>query len=267
MRHDVGSVNIEQHNWGITNKDMLGRFLQRSRKTAMGPPGETLYAIGDVHGRADLLQAMISRIAAEPCENPKRCVFLGDYVDRGPDSSGVLDQLVQMGRDNPSTVFLKGNHEAALLDFMRDPDRRDGWLDWGGVETLLSYGVEAPLAMSPQTAAAELRERLPASHLEFLSSLKLTYEAGDYFFAHAGVRPGVELAEQKEGDLLWIREAFHNAPENARPAKTVVHGHHPTKRPVDAGWRIGVDTGAVWSGALTAVEIDGPNRRFLKVVE
>ncbi|MEO1013772.1 MAG: metallophosphoesterase family protein [Pseudomonadota bacterium] len=226
---------------------------------------ETLYAIGDVHGRVDLLDAMIARINSAPSTKPKRLVFLGDYVDRGPASAEVIQRLISLQKEEPKTVLLKGNHEAALLSFLEDPDRHDAWLEWGGVETMESYRVERPLARAPGDLAAELRDRMPDAHLRFLRGLRLSYEAGDYYFVHAGIRPGVALCDQDERDLLWIREAFHNAPASARPEKTIVHGHHPTRKPLDQGWRIGVDTGAVWSGALSAVEIDGPSRRFISV--
>jgi len=150
-----------------------------------------------------------------------------------------------------------------MIDFLADPEANAAWLDWGGAETLISYGVTDTLRGAPKDLAEALGAAMPKGHRDFLMALKLTYEAGDYFFAHAGVKPGRPLAAQREEDLLWIREEFHKAPPAMRPNKVIVHGHHPATHPVDAGWRIGIDTGAVWSGVLTALVLDGADRRFL----
>ncbi|MCK5750595.1 MAG: serine/threonine protein phosphatase, partial [Oricola sp.] len=136
--------------------------------------------------------------------------------------------------------------------------------EWGGEETLESYGVD-PTGKDPRTLAEELSAAMPKSHHDFLAGLALTHQEGDYVFVHAGLRPGAPLDEQKEEDLLWIRKRFHNAAPDARPEQVVVHGHTPTDKPDDAGWRIGVDTGAVYGGMLTAVVLEGNARRFLSV--
>lgn len=254
---------------------MLNRFVTKDRNRPSVPEGERIYAIGDIHGRIDLLDALLARIdtdVAAPSLSPtdgrtviSRLVFLGDYVDRGPDSAGVVDRLVGLGQRDPAPVFIKGNHEAALLEFLHAPERHDAWLDWGGDETLRSYGIDPSAARPAADLARDLRAAMPAPHASFYRDLRASYELGDYFFVHAGVKPGVPLDAQDEKDLLWIRGEFHTTPASARPSKTIVHGHHPTRKPVDVGWRIGVDTGAVWTGVLTALVLQGTSRRFLSV--
>lgn len=238
--------------------------FRKSSNGAAIPEGKRIYAIGDIHGALDALDALIAKIEkdADGLENAQ-LIFLGDYVDRGPDSKGVIDRLASLKKDYKSAVFLKGNHEAAMLDFLDDPEEIMEWLEWGGDETLRSYGVSAPLSKSGDDLANDLANAMPKTHLDFLKSLALTHREGDYFFVHAGIRPGVALDEQEEDDLLWIRGRFHDASEDERPDATIVHGHQPRKKPLDAGWRINVDTGACWSGMLTAVVLEGNKRRFL----
>lgn len=244
---------------------MIERFFRKSGKNASVPNGKTVYAIGDVHGRADMLDELLWRIKddAGSLYNAK-LIFLGDYVDRGPDSRGVIDRLISLRKDHDDAVFLKGNHEALMLDFLADPEDLSQWLEWGGEETLESYGID-PAGKEHRALAAELAAAAPKSHLEFLNGLALTHIEGDYLFVHAGVKPGAPLEEQTEADLLWIRKRFHNAAPDARPDYVVVHGHTPTDKPDDAGWRVGVDTGAVYGGMLTAVALAGSSRRFLSV--
>lgn len=241
---------------------MLEKFFNRAEK-ASAPEGKRVYAIGDIHGRIDLLEELLARIHDDNGGNADQLVFLGDYVDRGPDSKGVIDRLTALGNSDQEVIFLKGNHEAIMLDFLNDPSEKLHWLEWGGEETLESYGVENVLGRSGEDLAAELAKQLPAEHKLFLESLRLTHLEGDYLFVHAGVRPGVPLEDQQEEDLLWIRKRFHKASSKERPDKVVIHGHQPTKKPIDAGWRIGIDTGACWTGRLTAVVLEGTKRRFL----
>lgn len=242
---------------------MLKNFFGGAAKPARTAQGERIYAIGDIHGCADLLDSLLGKIAADSGGTPFRLVFLGDYIDRGPDSRGVLDRLCALKTKGAEASFLKGNHEDVFLDFMRHPAENADWLDWGGAEMVASYGVKGADEMGAAALAASMRARMPAAHLDFLQSLATTARSGDYLFVHAGVRPGVALADQREQDLLWIRGEFHNAPEDKRPDAVVVHGHHPMKKPLDAGWRIAVDTGACFTGRLTAVVLDGETRRFL----
>lgn len=240
--------------------------LGEKRRPASTPEGASLFAIGDIHGRADLLEALLRRLDDEGANAPgARIIFLGDYIDRGPDSRAVIARLIALRNERPATIFLKGNHEDRALAFVAAPEAHADWLDWGGAETLVSYGVAQPETRPSVELGPEFAAAAPASHLEFLRSLELSAEIGDYFFAHAGVRPGVPLELQEAQDLLWIRELFHSAPRERRPEKVIVHGHHPVRRPVDFGWRIAVDTGAVYGGKLTAVALQGTKRRFISV--
>lgn len=229
------------------------------------PKGKTVYAIGDIHGRSDMLDELLWRIKDDAGSlYEAKLIFLGDYVDRGPDSRGVIDRLISLGQDYEDAVFLKGNHEALLLDFLAEPEDLPHWVEWGGAETLESYGLDT-VGKEYGALAEEFLEAAPQSHLDFLNGLKLTHIEGDYLFVHAGVRPGTPLEEQTEEDLIWIRKRFHNAAPSSRPDYVVVHGHTPTDKPDDAGWRIGVDTGACYGGLLTAVALKDNTRRFLSV--
>lgn len=243
---------------------MFGKLLGPSAPKSRAPDGVRIYAVGDIHGRSDLLDKLLVSIAGEEKDGvPAQLVFLGDYLDRGPDSRGVVERLISLGRQRPETVFLKGNHEGYFLNFLDDPVANPHWIDWEGAdETMWSYGVRHGGVARDQVVRA-LNEQMPPAHREFLRSLELTRVFGDYLFVHAGLKPGVPLEEQNEQDLLWIRGEFHRAPEDLRPDKVVVHGHQPIKKPVDVGWRIGVDTGAFFTGVLTAVVLEGTSRRFL----
>ncbi|MDZ7627067.1 MAG: metallophosphoesterase family protein [Parvularculaceae bacterium] len=242
---------------------MIGKLFQGKPPAAAAPAGERLYAVGDIHGCAGLLTQLLVKIDADSGDHKRRLVFLGDYVDRGEDSKAVIDTLLSIRSRAPETIFLRGNHEQAVLDFLEAPDRNEDWLHWGGDKTLESYGIENIWQQSPAALAQALAHRMPDAHLAFLKSLDLWRVLGDYAFVHAGFKPGVAMADQSEQDCLWIRAEFHNAPVEGRPKEVVVHGHHPVKKPLDLGWRIAVDTGAVWSDALTAVVLDGSARRFI----
>ncbi len=191
-------------------------------------------------------------------------VFIGDYVDRGHDSKAVVEQLVNLPSDFV-VHFLRGNHDQALLDFLTDPSSFPSWKDYGAEETLASYGVPPP-ASEDEAALRQTRDRLqaalPANHRSFFETLKLSETIGDYFFAHAGVRPGTPLDRQEERDLMWIRDEFLNSRDEF--GKIVVHGHTPTNAPVVRRNRIGIDTGAYLTGRLTALVLEGKRRRFLR---
>jgi serine/threonine protein phosphatase 1 len=225
-----------------------------------------VYAIGDIHGRADLLDRMIEAIARDLAQRPTQTaltVTVGDYVDRGPDSRGVIERLTRNPFPSP-LVALRGNHESIFEEFLRDPSIADYWRRLGGLETLHSYGVDvAPLmrGRGHEEAAAALRAALPQSHVTFLASLRLTHSVGRYFLCHAGVRPGVPLARQREEDLLWIREEFLDS--RADFGKVVVHGHTPCEAPELRPNRINVDTGAFMSGQLTCAVLEDEGVRFL----
>lgn len=227
------------------------------------PPDMFVAAIGDIHGRADLLEALWPRIQALAQKSDCRhrvLVFLGDYVDRGPDSARVVSRIVA-GFDGFETICLKGNHEEVLLQFLSDPSVGPTWESFGGTPTLQSYGVaHAPDSNWLQTRAS-FAMALPETHLAFFKNLRLHHVIGDYLFVHAGVRPHVPLENQTERDLLWIREQFLES--DASFGHIVVHGHTPTHAPVERANRIGIDTGAVFTGNLTALILEGRTRRFL----
>ncbi len=230
------------------------------------PEGLRVYAVGDVHGRLDLLDPLLARIDADLEDHAAERslqVFLGDYIDRGDASAQVVDRLIRRGETH-ATVCLKGNHEACLLEFLEDPEVLKTWARNGGLTTLLSYGVEPPLHTDQGTRsslAATLEGAMPPAHLLFLSGLPLTFACGDFLFVHAGIRPGVALAGQREEDLLWIRDAFlcHEAPFE----KVIVHGHTPVLEPQIRANRINIDTGAYATGRLTCLRLEGEDIRIL----
>ena len=240
---------------------MLG-FLRSRRivKQPRLPEGIRIYAFGDVHGRSDLLKKMFTVIDADIEQNPVSRpieVFLGDYVDRGPDSAHTLDLLLERSLYR-ETVFLKGNHEAFFLEVLRDPTKLEDWRKFGGLQTLMSYGIQPSLnpdAAEQTDLIRALIEVMPGDHLRFLQSLKPSFLCGDFFFVHAGVRPGVPLKEQQEADLLWIRNEFLDSEENF--GKFIVHGHTPVREPDIRPNRINIDTGAYATGNLTLLTIQG----------
>jgi serine/threonine protein phosphatase 1 len=233
------------------------------------PAGTRLYAVGDIHGRIDLLRALSQLIHQDAFRRqaPRNVVvYLGDYVDRGADSRGVIDALLNEPLPGFESHHLKGNHEDVMLRFLDDTSAGPNWLGYGGRETLRSYGVDPPNPYAPavelQRAQRELGQRLPRSHLDFLRRLKVTHEEGDYFFAHAGVRPGVPLEQQRDEDLLWIRDEFLRS--DASFGRIVVHGHSITRVPDVRKNRIGIDTGAFASNHLTALVAEGREWFFLQ---
>jgi calcineurin-like phosphoesterase family protein len=224
------------------------------------PEGIRIYAFGDIHGRADLLTQMFAEIDADlgrsPADRPIE-IYLGDYIDRGPHSGHTLDLLVERSQGR-ETVFLKGNHEAYFLEVLRDPSKVSDWRQFGGLQTLMSYGIQPTLSPDPAEQAELVRmlnEALPSEHLSFLRDLKPSFVCGDFFFVHAGVRPGIPLHEQQESDLLWIRNEFLDSEENF--GKFVVHGHTPVRAPDVRPNRINIDTGAYATGNLTLLRIEG----------
>lgn len=235
--------------------------------------GQIIYAIGDVHGCYDQLVRLLAAIAedAKAHEGGRRPLLLlaGDYIDRGPQSDRVMATLVWLARHSPfELVMLKGNHEAMLLDFIDRPFHAKGWLRVGGATTLAAYGVSLPegeqaIADRCEAIRDEFMDQLPASHLDLLRSMPSRAVRGDYMFVHAGVRPGLPLARQDERDFLWIRDDFL---ESGQPLeKVIVHGHSWTSAaPVFTPWRIGIDTGAYRTGALTAVRLGAPVIEFIQ---
>lgn len=240
------------------------------------PENMRVYAIGDIHGYAEVLDRMHEAIEADLAERPidrARIVYIGDYIDRGPDSKGVLDRLVERELVAPHIdhVFLLGNHEDAMFnEFMVDPrGHRQDWLQWGGLEALLSYGVQPemqkPLAPQSPYLAQALSEALPLTHQEFFKNLQLHHVVGDYLFVHAGIKPGVALEKQTKQDLTFTREPFMS--HKGHHSHRVVHGHTPTKnRKVEIlPNRINVDTCLYGGGPLSCAVLEDTEVRVLEV--
>ena len=219
-----------------------------------------IYAIGDVHGRADLLDRLLSRIdahvAASPIARPV-CLLIGDYIDRGPASREVLDLLINCAHGR-EMIFLRGNHDVFIDRFLKQPATLQDWSRIGGLETLMSYGLQPSLnpdAAAQKELAGALNAVLPESHRQFFATLASSFTCGGYFFAHAGVRPGVPLARQGDEDLLWIRDEFLLHEEKFE--KIVVHGHTPVHEIDIRPNRINIDTGAYATGRLSCLVLEG----------
>ncbi len=245
--------------------------------SAAVPPGARVYAVGDCHGCLAALRELRAAIVADsaradasgPCASRRVVVYLGDYIDRGPDSCGVIDLLIGEPLVGFETIHLMGNHEAFLRDFLDGEDIIAAWTMNGGDETLRSYGLDVAALNGPWPGgdAPALRDALtaamPESHRAFLDGLALSHIEGDYYFVHAGVRPGVPLERQGEHERLWIREPFLGS--TADHGKVVVHGHSAAREPEVLANRIGIDTGACYGGKLTALVLVGDRHGFLQV--
>lgn len=231
------------------------------------PAGQRIYAIGDIHGRLDLLLPLLAHIRADtgdrlPAET--HVVLLGDLVDRGPYSAETVEFAISMLPGFATFHCLMGNHEEAMLRAL-DPaaDRADNqWLKFGGYETLASYGLPVAMLGEELPPADVLRNYVPDRHRQFLERLPDFLHFGDYLFVHAGIRPGKPLAEQESADMRWIRHDFldHRGDLGA----FVVHGHTITAEPDIQNNRLGIDTGAYRTGTLTAVGLEGEHRWFVK---
>jgi serine/threonine protein phosphatase 1 len=235
---------------------------------AKGPADLRIYAIGDVHGRLDLLLKMYDAIIEHRDRKPVadwRIIHLGDYVDRGADSKGVLDFLIRATGQESRVIALAGNHDVGFLDFLAEPSPDGLFAHNGGRETALSYGVRIDFSDRAgfRAQAQSLREAVPEAHRAFLRGLKFSCAFGDFFFCHAGIMPGVALEDQEPRDLIWIRERFLNYPQ-LHP-KIIVHGHTPSAEPEVLANRVNVDTGAFRSGVLSALVVEGADKHIIKV--
>jgi uncharacterized protein YneR len=251
-------------------------FGVRERTTvhnARVPDGVRVYAIGDIHGRHDLLQRLHQRIIADAAEHAGNAqpmlVYLGDYIDRGLHSREVIDELVAGPPPGFHSVYLKGNHDQQLLDFLINPAVGAAWMRYGGDATLYSYGVRISDDVPKETRLPTIRDGLldllPEKHLSFFKTLDLAYEVGDFIFVHAGIHPDKSLDQQTIEDLLWIRDEFLEADFNL--GKVIVHGHSVTEKPEVRLNRIGVDTGAFFSNRLSCLVLEGDTRRFLSSLD
>jgi serine/threonine protein phosphatase 1 len=231
------------------------------------PAGRRYYVIGDIHGRLDLYEALIAaieeEIAADRAGLAMRVVLLGDLIDRGPDSAGVIARTQEWQRQRPVRV-LAGNHEEMFLEAFARPEMLRHFLKHGGFETLLSFGItrQQLASLELEEIFALLPKVVPQAVRDYIAAFETMIRAGDYVFVHAGIDPARPLAEQRRSDLLWIREPFltHEGPLE----KVVVHGHTIFDHVMDCGNRIGIDTGAFRSGVLTALVLEGDQRRILQ---
>jgi serine/threonine protein phosphatase 1 len=248
------------------------RWFGRSEKEpSLSTEGRVIYAVGDVHGRLDLLEALAEQIVVDAREtapaDPPVLVFLGDYVDRGPQSPGVVEfvRALSLARDFEVRTLM-GNHEQVMLSFLDDPKVGPSWVEFGGGATLAAYGVAPPTPRSDDEAwieaSATLGHLLPQDQLSFLRALETFAIYGDYMFVHAGVRPSVALDRQDAADMLWIRQEFLE--NDRRLDKIIVHGHTPEMEPHLGRARIGIDTGAYATGVLTAVRLSGSDQSILQ---
>jgi serine/threonine protein phosphatase 1 len=236
-------------------------FLGQSRL----PDGLRIYAVGDVHGMAECLFELLARIDQDRAANPvgeSRIVMLGDYTDRGPHSRDVVETLCELS-EREDFICLRGNHDQWFDTFLTAPGEAEGFLHWGGIQTLASYGIDA--VKEPRgdlELSRELARAVPAHHRRFLARLRHSYSAGDYFFCHAGVRPGIPLDYQDPHDLMWIRGEFHA--HRGSFGKVVVHGHTPREQVEFHPNRINVDTRAFDTGILSCVVLEGDRQRIIQ---
>ncbi len=247
---------------------MIARKLFFRDASPSGPKRHRAYVIGDVHGCLDLLDRLLARIEAEIESDPQAritIVFLGDVVDRGPSSAQVVERLRTLAIPGAEVFFVMGNHEEVMLKVIAgETDLLQSWLRFGGAETLRSYGVDPrELKKLPsEELATRLKEAIPTAHRRFLSGFADSIAFGDYVFVHAGIRPGIELSEQSQSDLRWIREPFLG--DTSDRGFVVVHGHTITNEVEVTSNRIGIDTGAFCTGTLTAVAIEGKKRWLIQ---
>jgi serine/threonine protein phosphatase 1 len=228
-----------------------------------------IYVIGDIHGEFGMFEHALELVQADG-GSEALTVFLGDYVDRGPDSRKVLDLLIRGQKLGQNWVFLKGNHDRMFEWFLQTPSRSDphlfidlSWLHerLGGRNTLMSYGLNFSKRYRLNDLHAATLSAVPNSHHKFLANCKLSYETNDLFFCHAGIRPNVELQDQNEEDLLWIREEFHNY--SGQYTKLIVHGHTPIEKATHYANRVNLDSGSGYGKSLTAAVFEGTTCHIL----
>ena len=254
---------------------LLDLFVPRHKSS--GPKGRrmhmladawpsAIYAVGDVHGCLRQLRALEAGIIADAASlnGEKWLILLGDYVDRGPDSAAVIDHLLAAPPPGFRRICLAGNHEVMMQAFLESPNLSSQWLGLGGEETLLSYGIDIHSIADRNSSPSQLRQildaHIPQNHMAFLQSLPLSCSVGHLVFVHAGIRPGVEMAQQDEADLLWMR---YNDEDPGPRDRTVVHGHTPAAKPLVLSNRICLDTGAFATGILSAMRLHPADGRTL----
>lgn len=252
---------------------MIYRLIDKFRgaedvgTTPFIPDGQRVYCIGDIHGRLDLLLQMHEKILVDASDynGNKTVVYLGDYIDRGHQSRQVLELLLTGPLTGFEPVYLMGNHEQVMMSFIEYPKATIAWLSFGGREALSSYGI--PLAHIPgihevDDLAAQLDNKLPESHRDFLQNCADSWRCGSYYFVHAGIQPGVALDKQVLEDQLWIRDEFLNSTRDH--GAIIVHGHTITPEPQFLPNRIGIDTGAYTSEILSCLVLEGSDQHLLQ---
>lgn len=249
---------------------LLRKKISSSRPRAAAPLGERLYAIGDIHGCADLLDALLEQIMADHARRSPaqlKLIFLGDLIDRGPDSAAVVERAMAIASVEPHTRFLMGNHEEVFLNALDGEEKAMRFFcRIGGRETMLSYGMrEDEYNRCDYAGLAEVMSKIvPDAHRQFISGFDDIVIAGDYAFVHAGIRPGVPLAQQQQSDMRWIRDLFLDS--TATHEQIIVHGHTITTDIETRANRIGIDTGAYATGKLSAMAFEGTERWSLSAV-
>jgi serine/threonine protein phosphatase 1 len=245
------------------------KFVNRPIDTARVPEGQRVYAIGDIHGRNDLLIELLAKIDADNAERggaDTQLIFLGDLVDRGADSAGVIETAMACRASGGKVRFLMGNHEEVFVQACRkrDPKTARFFIRIGGEATILSYPITRAeyMGLDMEQLCARLETLVPEEHLAFIESFEDQITIGDYAFVHAGIRPDVPLCDQKPSDLRWIREEFVD--QRGDLEKVIVYGHTIYEDVEERGSRIGIDTGAYASGTLTAIGLEGGERWYLQ---
>lgn len=242
-------------------------MFSRKRQPPAGAAGHRAYVVGDIHGRLDLLDLLLDKIHADMdmrAPRPTMLVFVGDLIDRGPASAEVVERLRTYSHPGVRPVFLLGNHEEVLLRILEgDSSLLPSWLQFGGAQCLRSYGVDPARlrGLTEPRKIAAIKAAVPAEHVEFMNGFVDTCRFGDYLLVHAGIRPGVDLNEQRQSDLRWIREPFLR--DDTDHGFVVVHGHTIHPEVEERANRIGIDTGAFATGVLTALGIEGEERWYL----
>ena len=249
---------------------MMFNFIRKQDRVPRTPSGKRAYAVGDIHGCDALLGLLMADIERDIVSRPPAdnyVVFLGDFIDRGPDSAAVIERLSRLKADLFTPVFLIGNHEEVFLRLLSGEHALlASWLRFGGAQCARSYGLDPKKLgrIEPEAALTALREAVPRAHIEFLQGLVDTFRFGDYLFVHAGIRPGLELDQQSQVDLRWIRAAFLD--DRTDHGFMVVHGHTISESVDEQPNRIGIDTCAYWSGILTAIGLEDTERWYLRTV-
>jgi len=252
---------------------LWGKTKRLTVANARVPAGDRVYAIGDIHGRVDLLKRLHDQIAKDAQTAApgirKTIIYLGDYVDRGFNTKELIDFLIDSPLPDFAPVYLKGNHDEYFVNFLQTALDGAPWLKYGGDATVYSYGVRISEDVLPEQRlehiCERLRETVPERHLAFLSQLKLAWTVGDFLFVHAGVHPDRPWDKQVSQDLLWIRDEFLDSDRDF--GKIVVHGHSVTETPDVRDNRIGIDTGACYSNVLTCLVLEGDSKRFLSTTD